>query len=559
MPVYHVKITGGKSSGSSTADDWTDANCYALFSGAIAESGDGDTIILDDEDHVEAAAINGTDWDGTQTIQSRGEDPESCSLSISSATARFLFMNSSNAGYAHIKNIKLSRTVTVTGATCTLIYTSGAGNTGVLLENCIIGDFNLDITGTLIDGAIYRNASGDRADKVRFLNCEIRNIDMECSAYGNFTRFTATQTGYFEGCYFHDITVTNGGTESTGVLFFENAHSVIEDCRFEDITINSAVAGTHRTFLYHSNNAYTATVLDITIKRYTYNADQFSGGMFSFLLCPSTWERVYAEDCTLNVDSEIGDGGVLYLTGDNIDHSVTDMEVHNVKTRSGGAIFCSNGANLTAENIRVYDSQVDIGGAIYLGYNGNLTVNGVYVENVGQYTASQENGKGIFARHSDVAPADDVVYTIANVTVVDCTSDATFTKGIHVQNNHATGTVAANIYNCICRNGGADDEEIKSLQSGAGAITTNTYSCNVEGGADATDVTGNTDLTSADPVLNDSGSLPVGSALSGIGVRWWTGAHPVGADGEPFPNYDIDIGAFQGTDATTHPFHPLNL
>jgi len=33
----------------------------------------------------------------------------------------------------------------------------------------------------------------------------------------------------------------------------------------------------------------------------------------------------------------------------------------------------------------------------------------------------------------------------------------------------------------------------------------------------------------------------------------------IGADGEPLPNIDIDVGAYVATWPDTHPFHPLNL
>lgn len=45
------------------------------------------------------------------------------------------------------------------------------------------------------------------------------------------------------------------------------------------------------------------------------------------------------------------------------------------------------------------------------------------------------------------------------------------------------------------------------------------------------------------------------SAL-GTGVRWWTGAEPVGLDGEPFSDFDTDPGVCQSTHGA---FHPVNL
>lgn len=62
-------------------------------------------------------------------------------------------------------------------------------------------------------------------------------------------------------------------------------------------------------------------------------------------------------------------------------------------------------------------------------------------------------------------------------------------------------------------------------------------------------------LGSTNPV--DSSYMPIsGSALVGAGRKWWTGANPVSAGGEPYSDFDTDIGGYQSVFGS---FHPLNL
>ncbi|MDH5183628.1 MAG: hypothetical protein OEX12_07010 [Gammaproteobacteria bacterium] len=68
--------------------------------------------------------------------------------------------------------------------------------------------------------------------------------------------------------------------------------------------------------------------------------------------------------------------------------------------------------------------------------------------------------------------------------------------------------------------------------------------------------------TETDPEIVDiaGGNYHVASSsLVATGFNWGDMHKVTGFDGEPFPAFDIDIGAVQGTDATNHPFHPLNL
>ena len=73
--------------------------------------------------------------------------------------------------------------------------------------------------------------------------------------------------------------------------------------------------------------------------------------------------------------------------------------------------------------------------------------------------------------------------------------------------------------------------------------------------AGATGIT-NTDPVTTDPQLDSNYNLSTTSACLAAGVKWWTGPNPSGYNGEPFSDFDTDIGANQSTHS---PFHPVNL
>jgi len=155
---------------------------------------------------------------------------------------------------------------------------------------------------------------------------------------------------------------------------------------------------------------------------------------------------------------------------------------------------------------------------------------------------------------------------------------------------------AVSYYNCVMINGasteGIDSEPVLNdkcginvdsiyknnifLQDGDHTINTNATNSNAArgagtgslvatnnyvwgAGANATTESVNfPSSTAADPKLTyseDSSSLVFDSTSPCIaaGTKWWTGPNPVGADGEPFSDFDTDIGAIQSTNSLLHP------
>ena len=220
---------------------------------------------------------------------------------------------------------------------------------------------------------------------------------------------------------------------------------------------------------------------------------------------------------------------------------------------------------MDAENVRAYDCKV-AHGVVYTGYNGDATVTGLLVDGCQYLSLTGSNrhagGLGFYFRNNPAAPERDSAVVLNNATFIN--NDNSNFSMITIENEHATATVTATLNNVITRSDSETGPEIDLVKTGGtGELNVTTNSCNVLGGTDSitqndgtqTTLTNN-DLTSDDPLLNSDGSLSSSSPLIGIGKKWWTGAEPVGADGEPFSDMNTDIGAIQ---STLGPLHPVNL
>ena len=57
-------------------------------------------------------------------------------------------------------------------------------------------------------------------------------------------------------------------------------------------------------------------------------------------------------------------------------------------------------------------------------------------------------------------------------------------------------------------------------------------------------------------IATASNNTETATAPTGGGIKWWTGANPIGSNGEPFADFDTDVGCLQ---STSGPFHPTKL
>lgn len=181
-----------------------------------------------------------------------------------------------------------------------------------------------------------------------------------------------------------------------------------------------------------------------------------------------------------------------------------------------------------------------------------------YVQNsaVRNCRSNNNTGKG-FSDHI----GEDNIYTV-NVMIDNAVAGIAMFSSIRNQtyNNeisgnaygvyHGNGATSTLKYNIITNNG----EDIAEAASAANDVITDDYNCiynnTVENATGANNVT-------SDPLQDSNYKLAASSPCLGIGVKWWgTAPRPVGLDGEPFPDWDIDIGVNQ---SMFSPHHPSNI
>lgn len=566
MTTYYVSTSGDNSDGLTWATAYNDIDTALGNSNA-----DSNVIILDDEAHVISTIPAGADWRYTQTMQSRSGNPETCSVTTASATAQLFNMNlGANAGAWTFQNIAFTRNTALT-ADESLIAITGSFLTAVTFEGCIFGDFNITSSGaTDLNGAFIRNQTTTRT--VTFTNTTFRNVTATYSVgYGTLIRMAAGADFIMDGCTWSNISRTIAATDGTGLIYGESANGSLTikgNTKFTNITqsgdetnmiLRPIIHSSITTFEFHFDG--------VVLNNLTRSGANTANGIFAYISGPFSVENITATNCTNTIGTSAtygGDGGVFYQNNVTAVGKFRNISVSNIESRSGAAIFSSNGAHLDCEGIKADSCVCDIG-VIYSGHNGDCLISGAEITNASSSASAQNrDGLAIFARLNPAIAARDKVVDIGNCTLLNNVNIATFTDGIHIQNDHAdtvNGTIVANVYNVISRNGGETALEI--VGTGTGTITTTTHNCNVEGGATATSVDTNNDITSADPGLDGNNVPQAGSAMLGGGIKWWdtstlntANSNPQGANGEPFSDIDTDVG---GNQSTLGSFHPVNL
>jgi len=371
-------------------------------------------------------------------------------------------------------------------------------------------------------GAVYW--AGTRYEKVFvILNSDrivIENIHFRYVGYAGDVDVSVDSTtkedNVYRGC---TLTKCANGFTLKGAVATSRLHTgtIIEDCDFTDI-INSPVScwgGTRDAEI--RNNTFTSCGLGAsTAACYSYQATQAGG----------TKIRIHG-----NIFSDCKHGRYWPFDGGCVetDNGSHDVYIYNNYMTTSAKAYKDNSGlenyfygNLIIDCDQVFqssDAASNNGNKLHI-YNNTatgLTVNGSYDDGTGTAVAAMQY------------------------------SSMTVLSGSEIYNNTLVGVSAA--------------AALRRYDAQAGNITED-YNCfdgftkDIIDENDNEETIGSNSL-STDPLVNADGSLQSTSPCVGVGVKWWgTSSRPVGYDGEPFPDWDIDIG---GSQSLFSPFHPVNL
>jgi len=561
MAVFHVKNSGTKTTGASTPDDWTNANCYASLETGSAALTDGDEMILDDDTFVITSILTGIKFDNAKTWSSRGSNAANCIVDFQMTTSNGVNMNTAVASSTLVlNNITFKRTTAVTGQY--VMFQASSAMTDVTYNNCKFDDITCTLPSGSNDLGLIAYGAVSTSRVFTFNACDFSNIRLSGGTGGVVIgRFRTGTVRFIGGCTFNRIHGSYDGATHRAFIWADGA-----DIQFGDTT--SRISISNVTSIQTATNAHRSFIqciasVDVKIYNVDISGCTWTGGTAGAILCYAAFtyevEDVVATDCISTPSTgDNSTGGIFLATTVNATGTYKNVSVTRCTGDFGPAYYASDGAEGTLENVVAANCTCKHG-AIYTGGYGDFTGYGLLVYGTTRRAGATASQKGqAFYGHNHVTTSTrNKTITLAGCTFVDNTASAGNVDGCRFNNENLTYSLTVQMDNCIIGNGGVANEEI--FGDGAGATTYNTDFCSVEGGAAATSGFTNANLqTWADTNLEDRANnnyeLSSDSALLNIGKI--TNNLKQSANGNPFPGFDIDIGGLQ---SIYGPFHPRQL
>ena len=456
---YYVRVGGTRTSGKSTADDWSSANCYGSLQTAINQNWTAfDEIVLFDEPHtISNITTNGSTaaTGATLTVRSASRDPDRCSVVFTTGNTTAINLNKAGATYAYVFcGIRFSRTTTVTNDTSAFLALSQMSG-DVVFEDCILDGCSVDSSVTLTRGIINASSTAGARELV-FRRMQFRNITTK-SPGGSVNPFIAAlQTGT-------TVTLDN-------VLIEDYQHTTTGDG-----TCFGAV---------WSPNITAINVINTTLRRVNMIHESLTSavsGPFFGPWCPITIDGLVVEDCTVTGASSgtfgvrcvgpytirnvrgrrcIGQraagtdyaiGGLVLAIGATAIGTVRDIEAEDCKSDYGPVIYASQGASMVAKSIRGYNCTARGEGIVYSGGWGDTHFVGILLAGCRSGTSGDvpeptELTGAIYLHQHDTLATRDKTATVTDAILIDCdTAAANGAKTLACVNMNATHSLTCNV------------------------------------------------------------------------------------------------------------------
>ncbi|MDO9006973.1 MAG: hypothetical protein Q7U80_02005, partial [Thiobacillus sp.] len=250
MAVRHVISGGTKTSGNSTADDWTAANCYPTVATAIAASGiaAGDELILEHmQTHVVTAMIaKALGIVGSYVVRGRFArinnlvEPTSVISGSSSDGALFLFNDTVNRADIEFSDLKFTKSVTHTDATRPYILHAAQKTGDITFTRCWIKGVTVAISGATSYelGAINYAASPTAPATISYIYLTFEDIT---GTFGTGGACLLSNNGYAAGTYKYTGMVMRRLSMTTGGAGYYFSVNSTGSCTVNGFDVEDAV------------------------------------------------------------------------------------------------------------------------------------------------------------------------------------------------------------------------------------------------------------------------------------------------------------------------------
>lgn len=483
MSICHVKNGGTRVSGESTVGDWSDGNCYpTVYASRVAWSGDA-IVILDDDTITETNTLATPAFASTTsvTLKKRGASSSATRWMMNSATAALINNATAVVQDFTAEDLTIGRAVPMSsGASVALLTFSGPGCENITLRRCSLGNQQIDgYVGGLV-GSVLTVLGTPIKSVVSIEDSFIENVEYVAAGTGPLMRLSGNGRTYnFARTDWRNIKYIASATfNASWAIHPENTNTYgFTDCTAEDISVTGVDSAVYvRSFFFTPSTAQTVIINNFTFSRVTVGTLSVpieAQGWGFYLSGPYTINGLHSEYCTY-YDAGGRDGGQVYFNGPSAVGSAQNLSAKHCRSRSGAALFSSNGAGGVYSRVLAMHNESEVG-VIYSGGYGDFEVRSAIVcYNKPFEGAIALNGIGIYARNN--AATRNKTIKIINCTVVGNTTNGSC-AGIAIENNDATYSCTGEVINCISRNTNANDIEKK--KTAAGALTVAVQNCNV--------------------------------------------------------------------------------
>lgn len=525
MAVYHLKTGGSKSSGASTADDWTNANCYGSYANwmaALGAAADGDEGIVNDEIFVTALNFaGGINLTGTLTIKSKSGDASISGIRSSSATGALCLANSTtHSANLIFQDLTLGKTVTHTDTARPVVLHATQHTGNLTFSRCLFDDIDIAIASgaNWYYGIVTPAMGAGYGTTCTFEDCEWNNVSGTFSANGAVLAM-AQGTAYIMKLVRPILRNIAAHNAIAGFNCAGGASLMFWDVDLDGWTGTSDPGVGCGSFLKISSSTGSAKMYG---RRVTMRNCTQSGGSPDPLIntaAPYDVRDVMAVSVTSTATNKgIGLGAVFLAINSTAFGRLENLRAYDCHANYGPAAYWSNGASGIARNI-VADSCSVGTGIVYKGGDGDLTASQISVRRCWQRDeASLDVDALAFYGHIHSSTgARNSSINLRDVLVADNTYQGT-SPAVLFNNPNATYTVNGTAKCVTVR------DSAYGIRMDGAAVNLMATDCNLVGGASGiveSQTSGSlTASGTVDTAVNPSGSL---SAAMTLATRWPAG------------------------------------
>ena len=485
MAVYHVSTTGTKTTGASTPDDWTNANCYATIKAAMdkVETSADEVIVADgtysQSEITTTAAIAATGT--TIRVRSFSNDPDACIIQGTSATAAAI-NNNKSGGVAlglHFKGFTLKKSVTHTSRTVpALVFHPQAAALDCEFENCKINTVAIDIaTGTSIYGFFGIGNSGHTPRTLRFRDCAIEGLTSASDGGVSFANGVAGMACEMINTTLDGITHTNKIATGYGGGIAGGCNITLTNVTIGDLTIDlsaSTNAESAFSFFLASGATSVLTVNGLRVTGDTAISGGACGPVIATTFGPYTFNDIDVSGTVTSSPSAAGapvSAGALFLANQiSAQGSGANITARNCTGENGPVLYCSQGAGGVFTDFVALNCTARKEGIVYAGGWGDVTWEDFAI--LGCSTAYEPveavAGGGAIYAHNHLLSTRSKTTTIRRGQVIGCKQHLGGSAGLTLKAFHDAHSHDVVIDDLVLDSPGNDHEVW--LQSAATAL-----------------------------------------------------------------------------------------